>query len=370
MSQHRTARIRLLLCFLLLMAYPLFAHFVQAETTLEDSRNLLQQSLTIHEIDVEVGRLNEQEKALQTKIADTEIQIDEQQKLVDQVRKQSAQILRAYYMGERSSLIQLFFSSKNLQEALSAFEFIRTIMASDDRKLNAYKRAYEQLTDMLASYKQTEQELTDVKQAFLDQRARLVALQNQLDQELAQRQQEEAERIKQQMVALTTEWDQLGKPLFQKYLSNLSLSFQNLPGLITDMPELLQQEKGSIVRFQMTDQQFNDFLRSQNSMFHNIVISFKQDQMIVEGGENDLRILLSGHYTLVVEPENVVQFYIDQLVYNGYELPDTTAKNMEQQFDLGFNPENMIAGLEATQVKISDGLLQIWFKFDLSQLFG
>jgi hypothetical protein len=50
---------------------------------------------------------------------------------------------------------------------------------------------------------------------------------------------------------------------------------------------------------------------------------------------------------------------VDDLLFNGFTLPDTTRAALEKEFDLGFYPGLMISFLKAKEVEIKDGELII-----------
>ncbi|MNI90612.1 hypothetical protein D3C73_1481570 [compost metagenome] len=52
-------------------------------------------------------------------------------------------------------------------------------------------------------------------------------------------------------------------------------------------------------------------------------------------------------------------FHVDEVVFNGLKLPDTTRKALEEDFDLGFYPEKIISFLRATDVSSAAGVLHV-----------
>ncbi|MNG34350.1 hypothetical protein D3C84_1208120 [compost metagenome] len=52
-------------------------------------------------------------------------------------------------------------------------------------------------------------------------------------------------------------------------------------------------------------------------------------------------------------------FHIDNVVFNGLELPESTRQDLEDEFDLGFYPEKIVSFLHATDVESKDGVLYV-----------
>ncbi|MNY82661.1 hypothetical protein D3C86_2249010 [compost metagenome] len=52
-------------------------------------------------------------------------------------------------------------------------------------------------------------------------------------------------------------------------------------------------------------------------------------------------------------------FHIDNVVFNGLELPESTRQDLEDEFDLGFYPGKIVSFLHATEVESKDGVLYV-----------
>ncbi|MEC0179871.1 hypothetical protein P4H83_33950, partial [Paenibacillus favisporus] len=74
---------------------------------------------------------------------------------------------------------------------------------------------------------------------------------------------------------------------------------------------------------------------------------------------------VQGHYSVEEQPQNSIMFHVDKLVFNGYELPDTTCRQMEEEFDLGFYPQQIVSFVKATEVKSTDKNLHVTLKLSM-----
>src|SRR5690606_10763785 len=96
-----------------LMLMVAFAADTSAELSLDDTRALLQESLTISEIDREVERLSGEEVIVGEQIQQTQAAIVQQSDTVERTRRHAGKVLRSYYMGERDQLWLLMLQTDN-----------------------------------------------------------------------------------------------------------------------------------------------------------------------------------------------------------------------------------------------------------------
>ncbi|MNP60875.1 hypothetical protein D3C76_1560010 [compost metagenome] len=84
-----------------------------------------------------------------------------------------------------------------------------------------------------------------------------------------------------------------------------------------------------------------------------------------QGSREGINLKVEGHYTVENEPQNSIVFHVDRLLFNGLDLPDTTRKELENDFDLGFYPKKIVPFVEATEATIHKGTLIIKLKIAL-----
>lgn len=334
---------------------------VQAEeiSADEEIRELLNKGLTIYEIDQELDRLTAKEEELTVEIQDVTQRISEQEVIVAAKREQAGKVLRTYYTGNRQHLWLLILKADNFYDALRTYYYLSMIYKYERKILQEHAEVYQELKRLLARLEEDRQELRRVKAEYLAQRERLIALQEQLDQELAAR--DDADAIKQQIEALTKVWEEEGLPIFRHY-------FRELAAIITKLPEeLIRGNKISLKsgRFvlSITDDELTEFFRRHNPEdFENFTFSFANDDFTAYGAKDNTAISISGYYE-VQEEDNIILFHLTSLIYNSFELPDTTIRDLSEQFDLNFYPDylDMPFKIQAKEVVIEDGTLSISF---------
>ncbi|MDP5273136.1 coiled-coil domain-containing protein [Chengkuizengella axinellae] len=345
----------------LFLYYSNLAYALQTnETNLEETKKLLEKGLTIFEIDQELDRLTIKEENIAQEITETKNSIEVQRQLADQSREKSGEILKKYYTRERDDLIQLLFSSESISEALTVLEFMQAIVSRDQKILNNYQEDYDKLQNLLLELLTTQQELLEIKKAYLFEKDRLITLQKELDDEISQL--EDGESILEQIEQLTLDWEREGLPVFKNYFQALAKAMQNLPDILTDNRQHLQLEGLQFV-FQITDTELNDFLKTQDPLFKPFEFTFQENMITAQGSNDQIEIKLSGIYKIVSEPENIIEFQVTELRYNEYNLPDTTIRALEEEFDLAFYPKKIAPFIEATEIDLRDGNLKIFLNF-------
>ncbi|GIP39655.1 hypothetical protein J31TS4_29350 [Paenibacillus sp. J31TS4] len=348
----------LLLCLLLSVGRPVPAS--AAEPTLEETRKLLEKGLTIYELEQEITRLTEKETRLEAKLAETERTIRENEQKLVEVREHAGHVLRAYYMGDRDSVWMLLFSVKSLSDAIFVLESLTLIVENDQRALNAYADSYKKLKDQKESLLTDSHELQQVKTAFVRERDRVVALQEEVNR--AAQASPEAQEVFKQIVDLTTQWRDKGLPVFRSYFQAMATEMENIS-------ELLGGSGGNRylngLTFQISDTDLIAFFRSKNPLFDNVTFSFQGGSFRITGNEKDVAVSIKGHYVLKEAPANRLTFRIEELVFNGFPLPDTTIRAMEEDFPLGISPDKVVPFVQASEVSTDNGLLTLKMKLKL-----
>lgn len=323
---------------------------------------LLQQGLTIHEIDKEVERLRQEEKSVKEQIVENEKALSNRQAALERKREDAGRILRAYYMGNRDHLWLLLFRMESINDALVVLDYMNLVVRNDFRVLRMYQAEYEERLRLLAELEAKEQRLQTVITDYLKQKDRLVALQKDLERKLAELTEEERKAQTEQIERLTNDWETEGLPLFESYLAELSKAMEGITGLLSDEKRLTLDGNKLFVR--LTDDDFNGYLQKKSSLFESFTFLFEQDKLLIAGTYESKEAFIEGKYVLEQEPENLLRFEITSLTYNGYELPDTTVRSLQEQYDLAFRPGLLFAGLKASELQTKEGALEVKLTFE------
>lgn len=334
-----------------------------AEPSIEEVKQLLQKGLNLAELDQEIARLSTREEELGVRITDTGKLIASNQQQVEKTREHAGKVLRAYYMGERTSVWMLLLSAKSLSDALSVYQYLNMIVENDHLALDTYSDSYKSLTAAKDKLEAERKELQDVKASFIEQRDKAAAVQKDINETIAAS--ADAEALRSELDRFTVEWKEQGVPLFRKYLSSISQAMQGLPELLTgDNGSKYLKASFTKATFAIPDSDLTDFFRTKNSLFNNITFKFAEDSFQAFGREGDTDLSIKGHYTIENTDVNKLQFHVDQLTYKGFLLPETSNRALEQEFDLGFTPSNYLKGFNLTVTKISfeNGLMSLELK--------
>ncbi|WP_138493237.1 murein hydrolase activator EnvC family protein [Paenibacillus pinistramenti] len=352
----------------LLVTAAWFAASVLAPGTLladpnpDDTHQVLENSLSIIEIDREIAKIEQQQQDLEHSIAANQSSLSAKEKEIGTSREAAGERIRAYYMGEREDLLAALLSVKSFRDFLTAYDYISLIFEQDQKVIREYKQAYAALEQNEQELEQLSDQLKQTKSDLLAQRDRVEALQEDVDQSIADS--EDPEQLKEMIDQLGSYWNNVGLEEVRKY-------FKALDGAMRDFPDFLEQNGASLVtnglNYTLTikEKELNAFLLSKNELFKNFAFHFEKNQVTAEGKEGELELRVEGHYSVENEPENAIIFHVDKLVFNGFTLPDTTARDLEEQFDLGFYPQEMMPFIKAESVELKDQQMIVKLKLAL-----
>ncbi|MBC8081158.1 MAG: hypothetical protein H7X86_12490, partial [Gorillibacterium sp.] len=155
-----------------------------AELSIEETRKLLQQSLTVVQIDQEISRITQEETTITIEIIKSEVEMTLQEKKTAKTRERLGKVLRSYYKGERESLWLLIFNAKSFGQLLRMYNYLSYLYKSDEIAFQAYKAEYRTLKNLRQKLEITKTGLANLKQEFIKQRERVVSLQQEIDQTL------------------------------------------------------------------------------------------------------------------------------------------------------------------------------------------
>ncbi|WP_159883904.1 hypothetical protein [Paenibacillus puerhi] len=348
-----------------------------AAPTGQPDRDILQQGLTIFEIDQELKRIEVQENELRVRIASTEGALAESASAVHSTREHAAKVVRAYYMGDRDSLWTLLFSARSFTDGIAIFEYLQMILGNDRLALGRHQEAYQKQSELKRQLHEAGESLQTAKQRFQAQLDKQLALQAELDLQIASRTDTEAEAasLQSQMLELNRQWHEQGLPAFKRYLNELAKAMQELPQAITSGTgsgpnrNLSLFDNGLSSTFQLTDDELNEYLRSKEAMFSALTFKFVPGKIVASGRQDGMDLSVEGTYSIASRGESkakpFIRFKIEELRFNGFQLPSTTVEMLEQEVDLSIYPEKLAPILQVTEVHQEEGLLKIVLKLVL-----
>ncbi|MFC4103932.1 coiled-coil domain-containing protein [Paenibacillus xanthanilyticus] len=322
----------------------------------EDIRQLLEKSLSVVELDKEIARIAEQQTTVAGKLEASREALARQEASIATRREEAGSVLRAYYMGDRDFLLTALVSSKTLDKLLATLDYFDVLFASDRKSLHAYAGQYQEIKKAIGTLENETKQLDDIESRLRAQRERLAALQQDVDANLSGRSDEEKLRLL--IDEMTNFWKNVGFYEVKRYFKALSQAMKNIPSWVQDNKDMLAID-GFNYTMTIPEDKLNEFLREQNELFQSLDFRFGDDMVTVAGKRDGLEVELSGHYTVENEPKNGIYFHVDELMFNGLALPETTRQSLQQEFDLGFYPQKIVSFLRADSVQVKDGNLII-----------
>jgi peptidoglycan hydrolase CwlO-like protein len=345
-----------------LAAGPLLHGAAYAAPISEEDLKIMEQSLSIVEIDRDISKITLQQQDTERSVDKLTKQLADKSSQIKNSREQAGKVIAAYYMGERETLLTALLSVNSLSDFFTVLDYYQLISERNQDILNTYLQEYTTLRATREELNQTNQELESMKQQLLQQRERLVALQQSVESSISSS--ADPEKLRQMILELTSYWQNVGLYEVRRYFKVLSEAMANFPDYLKDYGDSLTSFKGGYI-LTIREKELNQFLRSKNKLLSDMSFRFSNQRMIVQGSKEGLEISVEGHYTIENQPQNALIFHIDKLVFNGLELPDTTRTELEDEFDLGFYPKEIVPFIEATEAVIDEGKLTVKLKLSL-----
>ncbi|WP_411343188.1 hypothetical protein ACE3MZ_16275 [Paenibacillus sp. WLX1005] len=328
----------------------------------EQTRVLLEDSLSVHELDQEIARVQQEQQTAQHHYRQLEKDLVVRQHDLDQARQQSDRVLIAYYTGEREQLWAALFSTGSLSGMITFYEYYRMIIDHDHDIMQSYQQQYNDLQSKRNELANTSAELQQIGTRLQEQKTRVVSLQSRIHQGLAGS--SNAEVTRQLMDEFNSYWENVGLYEVKNYFRILARSMDQFPSFLQSQPDAIQMN-GRNYTITISEQQLNDFLHQQGGMPDSFQFHFTDQGIVVNGSEGNLKLEITGHYEVEEQPQNALRFRVDGLVFNGLRLPDTTSQTLENQFDLGFYPGQIISYLKARQVIMTGQTMRIELQLSL-----
>ncbi|MFD1885386.1 hypothetical protein [Paenibacillus wenxiniae] len=328
----------------------------------EQTRQLLENSLSAQELDHEIARVGAKQQAARQQYNGLQQELIIQQKQLDAARTQSDRVLVAYYTGERDQLWLALLNTGSLSGMITFYEYYQMIIDHDHDIMTSYQKQYNEMLNKQQQLDRTSNELQQIGANLKQQKQRVAQLHQQIDSGVASS--SNPAIVRQLMQEMNTYWENIGLYEVRGYFNSLAQSMNQFPSFLKSEPDAIQI-RGRRYTITIAEQQLNQFLHQQGGLPESFQFHFTEQGIVVNGQEGNLNLVIDGSYIVEDQPQNAIRFQVDKLIFNGLQLPDTTAKQLENQFDLGFYPGQIISYLKAKSVHMSNGQMQIELELSL-----
>ncbi len=328
----------------------------------EQTRQLLENSLSAQELDHEIARVEAREQAARKQYSQLQQELVIQQKQLDSARTQSDRVLVAYYTGERDQLWLALLNTGSLSGMITFYEYYRMIIDHDQDIMTSYQKQYNGMLNKQQELSRTSTELQQIGANLKQQKQRVAQLRQQIDSGVASS--SNPAIVRQLMQEMNNYWENIGLYEVRGYFNSLAQSMNQFPSFLKSEPDAVEI-RGRSYTITIAQQQLNQFLHEQGRLPESFQFHFTDQGIVVGGQEGNLNLVIDGRYVVEDQPQNAIRFQVDKLIFNGLQLPDTTAQELEDQFDLGFYPGQIISYLKAKSVTMSNEQMQIELELSL-----
>lgn len=340
---------------------PTIAETFEPSEQISHYQSLLEEGLSIYEMERELQRIQEKLEQLNSSMNEKNKQIEQLQSEIEFHHEQAGEVLRQYYMGERLDFISILLDTRSISQFITVFSSIQFLLEHDRKQLVQYQESLAEQKKLLTSLTTEQQQWTQLKNDYITEMEQMKKAQESLKRELEKI--PEAEEVSAEIDRLTEQWQQNGLPWFHTYFQTLTESINHLPEWVLENSHSLSFERDHI-SVHLTDDDFNEFLHEQNDILDGVLFQFNEDNIVVEGEKNNLKLKMTGRYIHEYNEEhgNRLTFIIDQLYFNDYTLPDTTKEELMEKFDLNFYPDQLSSLFKFKSFEQKDGSIYFYFQ--------
>lgn len=325
---------------------------------------ILQQHFTQKEIERNLGLIKTEAQRLESDVAQLDVDLQRQKLVIEAMRRHAGDVAHAYYTGERVSLLSLLFDTENFNDFLLLFDFLQLLYQRDMSRLESFQAERAKAAAMQTDQQRRLVTLKDLRLQYEKQLAEMLAIQAEKEKNVAEL--TDPTSVQSLMDHLIADWRTRGLPAFQTYFGVLSNVMFQIPELAT--PERITSDGLFSHTFTIKQEEFNQFLISKDQLFKQSYFTFDNNQLIIDSTFNQMELQIVGTYELVSPKE--LKFHINQLYFDGFELPETTIKEMEKAYNLGFYPELISPNILVEGITLTNQELKLLLKVNLPFGFG
>ena len=317
---------------------------------------LFEQQMFIYETNRYIKRTDKEIKKLNEDIPYLQKDIKEQKAEVENIMEEAKKTLVRFYGGGQTQWVEMYLDTKRIEDGMT----LQYISASyTEKQLNILNELNEVLVQLTKRENEIQKKKSALKEKMVDLKKRKKDLNDKENyyKETLQLE-EDVVAAKKEVKRLMKSWRDDGLPSFKQVFRILSDSINSLPNMVTKK----NVHSKSLFRHEVviTDKELNEFLEKQDKLFRKIRFSFDNQKLTLKGEYNGLQFIAVGHY--ITGKSNEMKFTIDKLEFQGIKLPQVTIDEMEEKYDLGFYPSDIIKGAKITDVDIDNGKLRVEVK--------
>lgn len=174
-----------ILCIILFLQLPLA--YAYGESSPEDTREILQKVYPSLKSITKSNASPKGRSSLGQQHETLSVQPQEQEEQIHIQQDRAGAVVRSYYTGERDSLLMTVLGARSFKDLFVLYDYYQIIIGRDQAVLDKYQDRYRNLQQTSTQIRQTTTELTEMKTNLQNQRERVVALQKEVDDQIATR---------------------------------------------------------------------------------------------------------------------------------------------------------------------------------------
>ena len=308
---------------------------------------LIQDQLYIYEYTRDIEKTKMKIQTKKTEIEKLQHDLTRQENQFAKKQEEMGSFLRETYMQDHPPLLTMLLGVDNVKHLIATLNFISFMVERDQRVVDSYHLEKERLNHKLTEVKRENQHLSRLESKLYDD---LLEVQTRTLKYPSK----DVLSAKVFVDDLLHRWDNVGLPTFETIFRELSASISSLPEIID--PENITSSGFFSRQVILSDQDLNSYLISKNPVFNQILFTFEDDQVKVKGYFQGQSLEIQGQYLVL---KNHVDFVISTMIFNEISLPPVTIDDMNERYDLGFYPEEIMKGIRVKEISAQDGILKL-----------
>lgn len=337
-------------CFLVVFFLCFYSSGVYAT---DDTHQMVENQLLIYELKRDLLHTEIEIQEIEKRIPEIQQELKENKEKLRKREEHAADLLRIMQERGKTFWWEFIFSADGIGDFFHRLYAFQIITSNEADILTTYYENLEKVNSLLLLVENEKRELVSLQNDYSKKLIMLGVSEEELAKEIQSYQ--DPEFIKKYVSDVLDKWEHVGIDTFSFFFKELSKAMLFLPEqLSSDNIKNLSLFK---VQITITEKELNSFLKKQNSLFSQSSFSFDQQYMIVQGKHNDVQLYLKGSFE-VTDNRNL-QFFISELKFDEFSLPEATIEQLEKEFDLGFYPSYFYESAKVTSFDLSDGSLKM-----------
>lgn len=343
---------KIIIILICLSIYLCNVELIFADDTIK-YKDLIKQQLDIYEMNKEIERNQDALYVINKNILKHEKDVIGIEERLRKSKKEVMSIIYNYYNQNFLINVELLLNVDNIEDFFLVYQLIQEKTKREFKKINKFNEKQILKENLISELKHDKRKKMKLDKKLNENLAMALLMEEKYKNELGLI--KDVNKAKKQVKDSIREWETKGIFMFEKFFKEMVLTIQKLPNEINK--ENIKSKSFFIHMIELEDEELNDFLRNENTLFEEIKFEFDNDFLVVSGDYRGMQLYIKGHY--VIKDKNQLSFNIDEIKFNDIMLPKITREEFQDKYDLGFYPNKIMPGVKVKKVSLMNGKMEV-----------